>query len=144
MSLTMKKTIGDLLRWETESRGIFTRDEATIKNTLGSTATLTAPLGMPLKYVTDHYELLASGEESLCAGLLLHCEPIAALTTGSTTTERYLILVRGPAVIDRDQLPTSDGAATPVAYTMADLYASLTALGIRCLTEGPRTLSSDS
>lgn len=144
MSLTATKTIGDLVRWETESRGIFTRDEATIKNTLGSISTLTAPLGMPLKYVTDHYELLASGEESLCAGLLLECNPIDALADAATTTDRYLILVRGPAAIDRNQLPTSDGAATPVAYTMADLYAALTALGIRCLTEGPRSESSDS
>jgi hypothetical protein len=144
MVLTENRRIDDLMKWEVESRGLFTREEATIKNTLGSTATLTAPLGMPVKYVTDHYELLASGEESLCAGLILETKPFTALTNGSTTTTRKLLLVRGPAVINKDELPDSDGAATPVAYTEADLLAALLALGIRCNTDFPRTLTSNS
>lgn len=142
---TEGKKRGDLVRWMVdENRGIYCTVDATIKNTLGSIATLSAPLGMPLKYVTDHFELLASGEESLCAGLLLEENPIAALADAATTAQKYCILVRGPAVIDKDQLPTADGAATPVNYTMADLLAALVAMGIIYHLEPSRLLTADS
>jgi hypothetical protein len=138
-TLTEKKFLTDLLRWEVESLGQYTRDYATVKNTTGASVTLSNPLGTMLKWVTDHYELAIAGEESDVVALLLETEPMDALANNATSTKR-LILVRGPAIISKAGLPTLDPAGAAITY--ADLAAALLAMGIVTRAEPATTTST--
>lgn len=140
-TLTENKKLTDVLTYEVDN-GLpgFCREEATIKNALGSNVTITDPCGTPLVYVTDHYELMAAGDEASLAGILLETEDIGALSNGSTTTKKYPILVRGPAIVKKAGLATADEVAA--SYTMADLITAAMGLGIRVDTEPTKTNST--
>lgn len=140
---TENKKLTDLLRWEVDNgQQGFCRDEATIKNTLGQSVTLTDPCGYPLKYVTDHYELACAGEEATVDALLLATEDFEALANNATTTKKYPILVRGPAIIAKAGLPTVDQDGTPAAFTLATLITALLALNIVTNVEPTKTNST--
>lgn len=142
---TENKKLTDVLRWEVDN-GIpgYCRDEAFIKNTLGQSTTLTDPCGYPLKNTgtAGTYELCAAGDEGTCDALLLATEDFEALANNGTTTKKYPILVRGPAIIAKAGLPTSDQDSPVVAFTLATLITQLLTLGIVTHVEPTKTQST--
>lgn len=139
-SQTALKTLSDLLRWEAKEDGGVTRETAVIKNSTLAAITLADPLGTPLKLVAGVWEIALNADAATVKGLLLHMEPIPAIAAGATTTRKYLILARGPAIISKAGLPVNDPAGTP--WTMATLIATLLALGIKVESNPPQSGTS--
>lgn len=139
-SQTTVKILSDLIRFESKEDGGFTREEAVIKNSSAAIITLADPLGTPLKIVAGVYEIALNADVANIKGLLLHTEPIAAIAIGATTTRKYLILARGPAIVSKAGLPVNDPAATP--WTMATLIATLLALNIKVESNPPQSGTS--
>lgn len=139
-SQTAVRTLSDLLRWESKEDGGHTREAAVIKNSTAAIVTLADPLGTPLKLVAGVWEIALNADVATVDGLLLHTEPIAAIAIGATTTRKYLILARGPAIISKAGLPVNDPAGTP--WTTATLIATLLALGIKVENNPPQSGTS--
>lgn len=79
----------------------------TIKNTTGATVTLTKQdlIGRPVKWVTDHWELAIPGtDEATVDGLVYDPQDDLSLANNATTTNKFVILVRGPALVDLNQI----------------------------------------
>lgn len=139
-SQTTVKVLSDLIRREVFDRGDFTREEAVIKNGTAAIVTLSDPLGTPLKLNGGVYEIALNADVATVDALLLHTEPIAAIAIGATTTRKYLLLTRGPAIVSKAGLPVNDPAGTP--WTMATLIATLLALNIKVESNPPQSGTS--
>lgn len=109
MSVSLSKTkgrpLGDLLKafWHAG----YCLASTKLVNPIASAITLTNPLGQPLKVSGSNYVFVQDGDESNTTAILLHDKPIV-LSSAGTTDELYPILVRGPALIDKDALPATD------------------------------------
>lgn len=83
-------------------------------------------VGQPVKASGANYVFVESTDEAAVIGLFMHDKPVA-LGVSETTTIKYPILVRGPALVDQDSLPVNDVAG--VAFdTVAQLVTALAAL----------------
>jgi hypothetical protein len=133
-TFTERRKLGDLLKGEFSIQ--YNREAETIKNATGGAVTVLDPLGQPLKDVAGQLCFAEAGEEVYCAGLLLEVNAFDALANNAISPKK-LVLVRGPAYIDRDQLPTLDVAG--VALDLDDLEAALLVLGIVCRREPATT-----
>lgn len=138
---TKGKVLSDLLRWETKEDGGFTREEAVIKNGTVAAVVLADPLGTPLKIVAGVWEIALNADVATVDGLLLHTDPIASIAAAATTTQKYLILARGPAILSKAGLPVNDPAGTP--WTIATLLATLLVLNIKVESNPPQTETTD-
>lgn len=101
-------------------------DAVTIKNTAGVALDAGAILpGTPLLYNTDHYELVAAGSVSGMDAFFADDQPSEELAIGATSTKKYQILKRGPAIVNLDQIPADlyTGAAFNLT-TVADAIAA--------------------
>jgi len=130
--LTSKKKQGDLLIAFFHQG--FNFDSAKVKNAGGGTVTITDPLGYPLK--TDGaggYALALAADAANVIGLIISPQTTITLAAGASTTRPCQILARGPAVLDKQMLPTLDLAGA--AITLATLVTALQALQIRFMTE---------
>lgn len=127
-SQTQSKKLGDFLKYELNSS--FNREEGTVKNSAGSAASLTESevIGFPVKKVSGQWELLEATDEANAGGILIGGDAIESLGAGSTTTEKYPILVRGPAIVNQDEMPADDGL--DVSFTIADLVTAYEGLNI--------------
>lgn len=96
-------------------------------------------LGQPVKASSTNMVFVKSTDEGNAIGLVLHNQPVA-LAISETTTLKYPVLLRGPALIDKDALPTADVAGTAFD-TVAELVAAYAALDppILTLTEPTQT-----
>src|SRR5690348_9393664 len=109
-SQTTVKVLSDLIRFEAKEDGGFTRETAVIKNPTAGAIVLSDPLGTPLRITAGVWEIAINADVAAIKGLLLHTEPIASIAAGATTTRKYLILARGPAIISKAGLPVNDPA----------------------------------
>lgn len=95
----------------------------TIKNTTGAAVTLTKQdlIGRPVKWVTDHWELAIPGtDEATVDGLVYDPQDDLSLANNGTTANKFVILVRGPALVDLNQIKSG--------FTLATLATALQAL----------------
>jgi len=95
----------------------------TIKNTTGAAVTLTKQdlIGRPVKWVTDHWELAIPGtDEATVDGLVYDPQDGLSLANNGTTANKFVILVRGPALVDLNQIKSG--------FTLATLATALQAL----------------
>lgn len=135
--LTDNRKLGDLLRAFFDNAHNFTG--GTIKNAVAETVTPTDPLGQPVKQAAGQWQFVAAADIANATGVLVHQRDLPELAQNDITAEKILILVRGPAVIHEDGLPTHDVYGD--AIVAADFKARLLALGISCI-EGPEKTST--
>ena len=129
-TLTKRLLISDLVKWEVFP--LYTRDSATIKN-LNAAAITAGSLqpGTPLSLSAGQYGILQSGNEANVKSLFLGNDSDwihEALAANAITVGKYQILVRGPAIINKSMIPTTDGDGG--AIDVAAICTALLALGI--------------
>lgn len=87
--------------------------------------------GQPVKASGANYVLVLATDEANAIGLVAHDKPIN-LGASATSDDLYLILRRGPALIDYDALPLKDtadgGGDAGTAFTIATLVTAYAAL----------------
>lgn len=129
ISKTKGRVLGDLLRafWHAG----YCIGSYKLVNPIASAITLTNPLGQPLKVSGANYVFVQDGDEANVTALLLHDRPIL-LTSSGTTDELYPVLLRGPALIDKDALPATD--VNGDALTIATLVTALAALSPKIIS----------
>jgi hypothetical protein len=96
---------------------------ATIKNATGAAVDFTKEdlIGRPVKFVTDHWELAIPGtDEATVDGLIYDPTEGLALANNATSTSKFVILRRGPALVDLDKIKTG--------FTLATLATALAGL----------------
>lgn len=136
MVLTKRKVLGDVLKYLLSS--FFCLESATVKNTSGSTVTVTEPVGYPVKLTGSQLCLAVAGDEANVVGLILTQSSFEELANNAITAGPHSILKRGPAVVDLDQLPTLD--CEGAAFNVTTLATRLLTLDIVCRSE-PETVS---
>lgn len=130
--LTEKKTEGDVIRYEL--RNDYCRDKVEVYNRTNAAITISDPMCWPLiadESVSGAMQLAKAGDEASVIGLLIRTKPYSAVADNAHSTER--VLVRGPAIIDKTQLPTVDDDAA--GFTLATIVTALKALGIKSNAE---------
>jgi hypothetical protein len=126
--------VGDFLKWEVEER--FTRVAAKIQNKTGAAIAAGAIVpGTPLNLNGSQWETINATAEAGIDGFFVDYRVHEALANNAITAKRYSILVRGPALIDKNAIPTSDLQASPVNYTLATIVTRCAALDIQVLAE---------
>lgn len=116
------RTLGDLLLYEADR--CYCRDAVPIKNMSGgSIAAGALRIGHPLKNNAGTWETLDDAAEADVGGLLLE-NMGEVVADNATSVRKYSVLVRGPAIVNIDAIPT------PVAdaETAFDKDALITAL----------------
>lgn len=132
---TDRLRISDLVKWEVNS--LFCRDSVKVKNT--NAAALPAgglTLGTPLVNNAGVWETAQTTQENTIDGIFLGNDSdriSEALAAGATTAGYYQILIRGPALINKAILPSTDGDGG--ALVLATMLTTLAALNILPLTE---------
>lgn len=136
------KQLGDLLIWEANFQ--HNREQCALVNPIATARTGLSLFGMPVGAITrvddNHYSaaLLAAGSEANVKGIVLAMDTID-IGASATTTKYYGVLVRGPAVINKNWIKATDAAAA--AYNIANLAAALVALGITVRAEPVKAMS---
>jgi hypothetical protein len=136
---------GDLLTAFWDHRHNF--EQCVIKNPQAVAYADQQLFGIPVKNITrvdkDHYsaDLVLAGDEASVEGLVLKEDVVSLAATGGadTTTKRYKTLVRGPAVVNQDQIRLLDPAGA--AYNIANIALALIALGITCRAEPSKAMT---
>jgi hypothetical protein len=110
-TFTDRNRIQDLIKYEVDQR--FTRDAQTIKNlNAAAIGANTLAVGTPLSLSAGQYGILQTGDEANVKALFLGTDSSIiheALAANAITAGKYQILVRGPAIINRSIIPTTDG-----------------------------------
>lgn len=122
-TLTENKRVGDVVQWEVDPR--YTRISARFENDTGSAAAFEK--GTVLEFDTDHYQ---PADGTSFGGILL--EDIAELANGAGVNN-VAMLVRGPALVNADQLEWDGGA------TQASVIAAALTAGVRLVQESDNT-----
>lgn len=126
--------VGDFLVWEVEER--YTRVAARIQNkTAVALAAGAIVPGTPLNLNSAQWETINSGSETGIDGFFVDTRAHEALAIDAITAKRYSILVRGPALINKNAIPLNDLTATPDAYVLATIVTRCATLGIQVLAE---------
>lgn len=131
--LTEAVRVSDVLKWYVEERFCFASYR--IKNDSGALIPQGGIVpGTPLNLVAGVMETIESGEEAAVDGIFIDERTVPEIAIAGTTVKQYRVLVRGPAVINKDALLDADfNGAT--AYVEADLLTRLAALDIQVLIE---------
>jgi len=125
MAKTLTERTGDLLI--ADFHPSFNREEGAIKHaTLPISAE--SPVGMMLQRITGGWTPVVAEDEADIDGVVLAGPPIDVAANTFTKSE-YLILARGPAVINRSALITVDIDGD--ALDMDDALAALAAVDIQ-------------
>lgn len=142
--LREKKTIGDLIRMDFGNLAGYTRKSVRVYNRTGSTIILLDPIGYPVKVdgsVAGAYKLAVYGDEANVKGLIAQVNRVGS-SFASVANNAYvqaLVLIRGPVIIDKDQMPTTDvsGGTFEASGQAGLLTTALEALNppILCSTE---------
>jgi hypothetical protein len=135
-SLTDRVRIYDLVKYEVNQ--LVTRTSGTFKNTSGGTIAAGAVVvGQPVKLVGAQWVSVQAGDEANIKGLWLG-DPatrpfVEGLANNAISALPGQILFNGPAVVDKNKIPTADLAAA--GFTLATIVTALAALGIQVLAE---------
>lgn len=124
MAKTSLIKMGDLVV-ELNNRA-FSCVSAKVKNPELTTVSVADPVGYPLNLNSGSYELLKATQEASCDSIILAGPAIVDLATTASTPDLYLILVRGPAVLNETKIAAKDHAGT--AFTLATLKTALNGL----------------
>lgn len=139
-TLSEKKTFGDVVRYS--MRDDYTIDQVTVHNRTGSTVSTADVMGYPLRPdsgVTGDYMLAVATGESYVTGLLIDHRSFAVSTLANAATFISKALVRGPAIVDKVNIPTLDVAG--VAFTLATIVTALAAVSPPILCKGEPTVT---
>ena len=121
--------LGDIIRAEWH-RG-YNYVSSTLKNPSATAIVNQNPVGQPVKVSSSTRVFVKATDEANATGIVAHDKPIS-LAGSATSDDLYLILVRGPALIDQDALPLKDmdagGGAAGTAFTIATLVTAYAAL----------------
>lgn len=123
--------VKDLVDFEVYER--FTRTSGTLENPSGVTAIADLSLlGQPVKDVAGQWTLVEAADIANAEGIVLSTDSIDLAASG-ITTEEYVILTDGPAVVVQDYLPAADCLAA--AITLASFVAALDGRGIKSVAK---------
>jgi hypothetical protein len=103
--LTKGRTLGDVLRnlWHNG----YCLASKKLVNPLGAAIELN-PLGQPVKASGENMVFVQDGDEANAIGIVVHDGLVSLEASPAVSTRPYPVLVRGPALVDRDSLPTED------------------------------------
>ena len=132
--LTKGRVLGDVVRHIFHPG--FNYESGSFENHLGTAIDLADVCGMPVKKVTGKWRSVQAGDEANATGLLLLQGPLA-LANGATYGEKVTVLVRGPALVDKDKIRTTDSSGAAINVTT--VMTALNALNIREQTEPTQT-----
>lgn len=131
--LSSPRVMDDLSKWEVEHA--FTRAAGQLKGAAVSALTIDDPVGYPL--ISDGaggFQLAVVGDEADVIALILQGPPIKDLAIAALTDEKYLVLTRGPAIVNEDAVELADGDGVG-EFTLATIKTALEARSIRFLSE---------
>lgn len=114
-----KKRLDDVLFWE--ANPVYCRSQARFENDTGATAAFKK--GTVLEFDTNHYQP-ADGT----SGDAILLEDVASLADGSGV-DNVAMLVRGPAIVNQDELEWDSGA------TQATVITDLASIGIQVIRQ---------
>lgn len=132
-TFTEAPRVSDVLKWYVEERFCFATYQ--IKNDSGVAIAQGGIVpGTPLALANGVMETIESGEEATVDAIFIDDRTVPAIAIAGTTVKQYRVLVRGPALVNKDALLAADfNGAT--AYTLADLVTQLATLDIQVLAE---------
>lgn len=136
-SLQSRRRLGDVFRWLAHQG--FCLVSAKLVNPVAAAITINDPCGLPVKASGSNYVIVQAADEANAIGLLYFDGGPISLASSGTSDLTYPFLIRGPALIDRDALPTQDVAVSPGTYTIATLVTSFTARNIISQVEPTKT-----
>lgn len=127
---------GDLIIYELDQ--LFTRESASVQNdstTGGTYGAITIDdtelLGQPVKLTSGVWEFASAANVTAGTvnGIIVSGDEITALAADASTSGKYAILARGPAVINEGKIPALD--VYEDAITAADYITAVEALDIQ-------------
>lgn len=131
---TQGQHVSDFLKWFVDER--YCMLAATIKNVTGVTVAAGAIVpGTPLKLNGSQWETTDAADAGTVDGFYVDQRRHESLVDDAITAKRYAILVRGPALINKNAIPVNDLTVTPDPYTLATIVTQAATLGIQCLAE---------
>ena len=140
ITFSEKRTEGDLVRYN--MRQDYTCVAALVYNRTGSTISANDVMGHPLEadsVVSGAYRFCIATRESYCSGLLLDTRSFQQQTLANAGNFWSRALVRGPAIIDKTFIPTTDVAGA--SFTLATLVTALEAKVPPILCHGEPTIT---
>lgn len=138
-TLTQGRKIGDVVRAIFHPG--FCYESGVFENHEAAAIDVADPCGLVVKKVAGKWQSVEPGDEANAGGLLLTQSPLQ-VAAATTTVDKYTVLVRGPALVDKDKIRTtdSDGGALNITTVMT----ALNALQIREVTEPTQTTTQTS
>lgn len=131
-TLTKNSSASDLIRWEADDAGRFTRTSAVLTNDTGADLAEDAMgIGYPLKEAAGVWTPALTGEEASIDGVLVDERVIPAIANAAATESEYAILRRGPAVVNEGELAVND--VEDAAFVAANFVSRLNALDIQVM-----------
>ena len=142
ITFSEKRTQGDLIRYDLKQD--YTWAPVTIYNRTGSTITATDIMGYPLRpdsSIAGAYMFVMAGGESYTNALCLSHATFVNAPLANNTSHITKALVRGPAIIDKAFIPTTDLAGA--AFTLATIVTAVQAFNppILCNAEPAITVT---
>jgi hypothetical protein len=129
----------DLVKWEVDLA--YCREAYKIKNATGAgTVALEDVIGMAVKVNGSpaYAELFLVANVANANGVVISGPPLEALASTAVSVGTYVVLVRGPAMVNKSKLKLTDLAASPGTMTLANLISALaTNSRIQCFKEPP-------
>lgn len=125
-TLTNNAVQGDVVKYLLDPA--YNVESYAFRNVSGATITDVELLGTVVKVSSGVVVPVLATDEANAQGVIISDEKIESLANNTTTTKKYAVLMRGPAIISQDELPTDDLAGD--ALTMATLVTALVARGI--------------
>lgn len=126
--LSEKQRQDDIIRWN--DMRMYNIVPVTVYNRTGVAITASDVMGQPLRpdsSVSGAYRFLMSTEESYCNGILLHDGGFNITNLANAGHFASKALIRGPAIINKNALPTKDVGGTN-SFTLATLVTALLGL----------------
>lgn len=136
---TESKRVYDVLKWFVEERFCFATYK--IKNDSGAAIAQGGIVpGTPLNLVAGNMETIESTEEAEIDGIFIDERTVPALAIAGLTEKEYRVLVRGPALVNKDAILAADYNGS-TAYDLDAIVTRLAALDIQVLAE-PETVET--
>lgn len=134
---TKDKSLGDV--FQSLYHPAYCVESYKLVNPIAAEVDLENPCGQPVKASGGNRVFVQDTDEANATGLLMWDKPIS-FTASQTTDFPYPILVRGPAVINQDSLPTTD--INGDAFTIATLVTAYAALSPKIIVQREPTKTS--
>lgn len=125
------RPMADVLKWEVHPAFCRLAGQ-TFKNTSGAALDMADPVGLGVKLVGANWEPAAVAD---IGGILIRGSAIDLANNAVHASDDFVILVKGPALVNIDQIKDSGG----YPYVEADLLAALLLLDIKVLYEAEVT-----